>query len=74
MIPCFLGDQEPALVRLDPEEIIPSRDIWLLTHKDLRKTARVRVFMDFMADAIRAHAKLLEGKLPNTLRNIHEAR
>lgn len=29
-------------------------DIWLLTHPDLRKTARVRAFMDYMGDALPA--------------------
>ena len=35
-------------------------DLWLLTHEDLRRTARIRVFMDFMAEALAQEAPLLE--------------
>lgn len=62
MLPCFLGDTEPGLARVPPGAAIPSRDIWLLTHEDLRHTARVRRFLDFMARAILARRDLLEGR------------
>jgi len=62
ILPCFMGDVEPTLQRVPGATINPGRDIWLLTHRDLRQTARVRVFTEFMADAIRAHADLLEGR------------
>lgn len=39
-------------------------DLWLLTHEDLRNTARVRIFLDFMAAALAANADLLEGRCP----------
>lgn len=62
MLPCFMGDQDPAFVRIaDP---IPGAGstLWLLTHEDLRHTARVRAFMDFMADALIGDVDLLEGR------------
>lgn len=65
ILPCFVGDQEPSLRRLPPGIPKPSRAIWLLTHADLRTTARVRSFIDFMARAIKAHQQLLEGKCPH---------
>ncbi len=34
----------------------------MLTHEDLRHTARVRIFVDFMAVALAADADLLEGR------------
>jgi len=52
LIPCFLGDAEPDLVRLPPGHPLPGYDIWLLTHRDLRNSARVRAFLDFLAEAI----------------------
>jgi DNA-binding transcriptional LysR family regulator len=64
MLPCFMADSEPSLVRLPPGDPIADRDIWLLTHEDLRHTARVRRFLDFMADAILAKRDLIEGKRP----------
>lgn len=62
ILPCFMCDVEPALQRVPPAEIIPAYDIWLLTHKDLRDTTRIKVFMNFMTDAIRRHRSLLTGK------------
>jgi len=64
MLPCFIGDTEPALRRGSCAKPLPSRDIWLLTHEDLRNTARVPKFTDFMAKAILAKKDLLEGKCP----------
>lgn len=63
-IPCFLGDAEPDLVRLPPGYATPGYDIWLLTHRDLRRTARVRAFMDFLADAIAPLRPVLMGDPP----------
>jgi DNA-binding transcriptional LysR family regulator len=39
-------------------------DLWLLTHEDLRNTARIRAFMDFMANALATDADVLEGRRP----------
>jgi len=64
VLPCFLGDAERSLRRVAPERATPLWEIWLLTHEDLRRTARVRLFMDFMANAILAKKDLLEGRCP----------
>lgn len=64
MLPCFIGDTEPGLRRVLPRVTMPSRDIWILTHEDLRRTARVRQFIDFMAKALLAKRDLLEGRCP----------
>lgn len=52
-IPCFFGDADPRLVRIPNVEVKPDRSIWLLLHGDLRKSARVRAFVDHTAAAIR---------------------
>ena len=62
MLPCFLGDQDPDLVRVPGAVAIADRSIWLLLRPDLRKTARVRAFVDFIAAAILSHRSLLEGR------------
>jgi len=63
MLPCFLADMSDSLVRI---ELIPEvgtcGDLWILTHKDLRTTARVKVFIDFMKAAFERHRDLLEGR------------
>ena len=62
MLPCFLGDPEPGLRRVPGSEPFPDRSIWLLLHSDLRDSARVRAFVDFMVSAIGGHRDLLEGR------------
>ena len=62
MLPCFLGDPEPDLVRLPPAIPKPSYDLWLLTHTDVRTTARLRVFTEYIANVVRSHRNLFEGK------------
>ena len=64
ILPCFLADREPTLRRLPPRSPRPGREIWLLTHADLRHTARVRAFFDYMAEAITVRRALIEGRLP----------
>lgn len=53
MIPCFIGDREPLLVRATKRKPIKARDIWLLTHSDLRRTARIKAFMTFAEKVLR---------------------
>lgn len=40
----------------------PMYNLWLLTHKDARITARSRVFMEFLARAIIGERDRLEGR------------
>ncbi len=65
MIPCIAGDSTPDLVRATRRDPTPSRDIWILTHDDLRRTARVRAFMDFAETVLRDNKAALVGQLPN---------
>ena len=67
LLPCFMGDAAPELYRLPPGKLLFHTDMWILTHEDLRKTARIRKFMDFMSDAILRRRDLLEGKNPRDL-------
>jgi len=62
-LPCFVGDVRPDLVRLAPPEPRFAADLWLLTHPDLRKAARVRALLDFLAEEIARHRPLIEGEL-----------
>ncbi len=61
---CLLGDAEPELARLPGDHPTWQYPFWLLTHRDLRRTARVRAFMDFITEGIRADLDLLEGRRP----------
>ncbi|MEP3226610.1 MAG: LysR family transcriptional regulator [Parasphingorhabdus sp.] len=53
MVPCFIGDREPLLVRATKKKPIKARDIWLLTHSDLKRTARIKAFMTFAEKVLR---------------------
>lgn len=64
MLPCFIGDVATDLRRLPPYHQEDVYDLWLLTHADLRKTAKVRAFMNFMAESLMPHKDLIEGRLP----------
>lgn len=60
-LPCGIADLEPDLVRVAQLPDAFSLDLWLLTHEDLRHTARIRALLDFLAEALAADAPLLEG-------------
>ncbi|GIL39332.1 LysR family transcriptional regulator [Roseiterribacter gracilis] len=58
-LPCFLGDRSNGLRRL--HKIEPTNELWLLTHEDLRTTARVATAMTFFGTALAARRSLFEG-------------
>lgn len=66
-LPCALGDRDPALRRVDPALLLPGVPIWILTHPDLRETARVRAFTGFLAEAMERTRDLREGRRPMSL-------
>jgi DNA-binding transcriptional LysR family regulator len=49
---CNIGDRHPGLIRAPFQKPLPYRSLWLLLHRDLRNTARVRLFVDFLAARI----------------------
>jgi DNA-binding transcriptional LysR family regulator len=57
VLPHFLGDPDPGLERYDVTPAPPSRDVWLLVHRDLRQAPLVRAVMEFLIDCIKAGAK-----------------
>lgn len=65
-LPCYLGDMTPGLVRLGSPVPGMQAALWLLTHEDLRRSARIRAFMDFAAKAFASHRRLLEGRAGRT--------
>lgn len=61
VLPCYLGDRWPGLERLGGVIDNPRSALWVLTHEDLRRTARVSTFTEFMIRELRAQRGLLEG-------------
>ena len=63
LLPCFLGDADKALRRVcDPLEKMSS-ELWLLTHPDLRHTARVRALMAFIYEILVGQQDMFTGNL-----------
>jgi len=61
-LPCIAGDADPGLRRIsDP---IPGfgMEIWVLTHPDLRNTARIRAFMQHVAEGVGEYKDSLAGR------------
>jgi DNA-binding transcriptional LysR family regulator len=62
LLPCFIAQTFPNLVRLaDPAEEFEGA-LWLLTHPDLRGTARVRAFMDHVGAEVVKRRSFIEGR------------
>lgn len=65
MLPCLVGDYDPGLVRATDRPPIEARDIWILTHSDLRRTARVRAFMSFAEIILKELKPSILGNAPD---------
>lgn len=61
MLPCFLGDNDASLTRLSARKSNPKFELWLLTHRDMRTNARIRVFAEFLTKTITKLRPQLEG-------------
>ena len=64
VLPCYMADPDPRLVRLLGPEQVVSRDIWLVMHRDSRRIARFRAFADFLAAEFRKVDAALRGSVP----------
>jgi DNA-binding transcriptional LysR family regulator len=62
MLPCYLGDTDPGLVRVPGFKPQPDLDIWLLTHADLTSAPRVRALMDYIQEHFPAKKAYVEGR------------
>lgn len=50
LLPDYLGDSEPRLMRLHSPLAPPSRELWMLVHDDIRRVPCVRAVMDFFSN------------------------
>ena len=49
VLPAFIADREPDLIRCIPPKQEDTTGLWLLTHERLRHVPRVRLVLDFLA-------------------------
>lgn len=61
ILPCPAADGHPDLVRVLSPGTWPNREIWVLTHKDLLTSPRVRTLFNFLADELTAARPILQG-------------
>jgi len=64
-MPCFIGDSTAGLRRLDVPLKPSDWGVWILSHVDLRATARVRVCRDFLLETIEQQRPLIQGEKSN---------
>lgn len=64
-LPCALGDISPLLVRVPTVPVEKGLGLWVLSHVDLRTTARIRIFRDFMVEHMENLKPLFEGEREN---------
>ncbi len=62
-IPCVLGDPDPSLHRIPARYIESGWSLWVLSHVDLRTTARVRLFKELLVEELEKQKDLIEGRL-----------
>lgn len=62
VLPCFVGDKDSELVRIPPYTSEAKYDLWILSHPDLRKNAKIQTFVRFMTEYVQEKKDLLEGR------------
>jgi DNA-binding transcriptional LysR family regulator len=61
ILPMYLAAGTAGLIRLlDPLKTLVT-ELWIITHRSLKDTARVRSFMEFVSDGVKCRIATLEG-------------
>jgi DNA-binding transcriptional LysR family regulator len=63
MLPTYVGDSDRELQRLARPDVRHMADFWLLTHRDLRDNARLRVARERITAALTGRMTLFRGDL-----------
>lgn len=63
LLACYLGDSDRNLTRILPPIAQLSKELWILTHEDLRGVTRIRIFIDFVASFLASKVNLIEGNI-----------
>ncbi len=62
LLPCYLGDSEHGLERALAEPVAElATELWMVTHRDLRNTARVRAFFAIVGGGMAGERSVFEG-------------
>lgn len=63
LLPCYIGDAEPELRRLEGPEA-EAHELWLLVHGDLRRAPRIRAVIEWLDELIASARPALLGRPP----------
>lgn len=63
VLPCFWGDRKNGLVRVGHPLKQLASELWVLTHPDLRHTARVRALMLFIYEQLNQQGDQFSGRI-----------
>ncbi len=61
-MPCVLVEPDPLLHRIPAHYVEPGWGLWVLSHVDLRTTARVRIFRDILVEELEKQKARIEGR------------
>ena len=61
ILPCFLGDTTPGLVRVLVREVAIERSFWLVVHRDMRRVARIEAFIAWLREEVASAQPSLLG-------------
>jgi len=60
VLPCLLGDEEPALRRLTPQ-VLATQNLSLVYPREFRTSESARAAIGFVRSVVRQHARLISG-------------
>lgn len=66
VLPCYLGDTRNSLERVHGPLEGYGTGLWLLTHQDLRRMARIRVVLEELAERLTQKCPTIEGRASET--------
>jgi DNA-binding transcriptional LysR family regulator len=61
LLPCLIGEKEKKLQRIGKPLESYAAGLWVMTHADLRQTARVKVLMNHLVESLSSEKRYLEG-------------
>lgn len=62
ILPCFMADNDPELIRIPPYTSEHKFDLWILSHPDLRKNRKIQTFVRFITERVMVKRALIEGE------------
>ena len=61
-VPLYMAEAAPGIQRILADSFDVEVDLWLLTHRDNKETARVRAVIEHICDAVRRDEAILTGR------------